>query len=146
NIAPILLIPNVLITHSIGKDPDQSSHHSNNLSCFGVEIISTCSISFPERKICSPFESISFDTQKLIKEVDPGFDPMDIPQHSSLLKLSSLKQFIVTMDLRDTRSIISKAYDFIECTSACVEVLFEEETCSFEGYDQNAWEKNVQCK
>ncbi|GKT29324.1 hypothetical protein ADUPG1_001149, partial [Aduncisulcus paluster] len=44
----------------------------------------------------------------------------------------------------EERSLRQSLYDFVEQTSAGVELLFDEQTCSFEGYDQDEWRKEME--
>ncbi|GKT33212.1 hypothetical protein ADUPG1_007194 [Aduncisulcus paluster] len=64
--------------------------------------------------------------------------------HSSLIKYTPPQHMLVTMSFTEERPLRQSVYDFIERTGACVEILFEEQTCSFEGFDQEAWKEGME--
>ncbi|GKT13646.1 hypothetical protein ADUPG1_010307, partial [Aduncisulcus paluster] len=64
--------------------------------------------------------------------------------HSSLIKYTPPQHMLVTMSFTEERPLRQSVYDFIERTGACVEILFEEQTCSFEGYEQEAWKDGME--
>ncbi|GKT32741.1 hypothetical protein ADUPG1_006819 [Aduncisulcus paluster] len=64
--------------------------------------------------------------------------------HSSLIKYTPPHHMLVTMSFTEERPLRQSVYDFIERTGACVEILFDEQTCSFEGFDQEAWKEGME--
>ncbi|GKT28141.1 hypothetical protein ADUPG1_000457, partial [Aduncisulcus paluster] len=71
----------------------------------------------------------------------------DLPEyitHSSLIRYKPAHHILTFMKLDEERSLRQSLYDFVEQTSAGVELLFDEQTCSFEGYDQDEWRKEME--
>ncbi|GKT36151.1 hypothetical protein ADUPG1_009171 [Aduncisulcus paluster] len=64
--------------------------------------------------------------------------------HSSLIKYTPPQHMLVTMSFTEERPLRQSVYDFIERTGACVEILFEEQTCLFEAYEQEAWKEGME--
>ncbi|GKT27909.1 hypothetical protein ADUPG1_000275 [Aduncisulcus paluster] len=67
----------------------------------------------------------------------------ELPQtvHSSLIQYTHPQHLLVKMTFTEERSMRQSVYDFIEQTGAGVEVLFDEQTHSFEGYNQYGWKE-----
>ncbi|GKT35751.1 hypothetical protein ADUPG1_008844 [Aduncisulcus paluster] len=64
--------------------------------------------------------------------------------HSSLIKYTPPQHLLVKMTFTEERSMRQSMYDFIEQTGAGVEVLFDEQTHSFEGYNQYGWKEGME--
>ncbi|GKT26363.1 hypothetical protein ADUPG1_013333, partial [Aduncisulcus paluster] len=70
----------------------------------------------------------------------------ELPQtvHSSLIQYTHPQHLLVKMTFTEERSMRQSMYDFIEQTGAGVEVLFDEQTHSFEGYNQYGWKEGME--
>ncbi|GKT31901.1 hypothetical protein ADUPG1_006220 [Aduncisulcus paluster] len=64
--------------------------------------------------------------------------------HSPLIQYSPPQYLLVKMSFDEERSLRQSVYDLIECTGGGVETLFEQESFSFEGYDQLYWREGME--
>ncbi|GKT34923.1 hypothetical protein ADUPG1_008186 [Aduncisulcus paluster] len=88
----------------------------------------------------SHFQSI-FGEKEDEKDNDPGINKNHF-RHSSLIQYT-FRHHLVKMRCIEERSLRQSVYDLIERTGAGVEALFDAETCSFEGYDQDGWRETM---
>ncbi|GKT27648.1 hypothetical protein ADUPG1_013948 [Aduncisulcus paluster] len=71
-------------------------------------------------------------------------EPIPRINHSSLIQYTPPQHLLVKMTFTEERSMRQSMYDFIEQTGAGVEVLFDDQTHSFEGYNQYGWKEGME--
>ncbi|GKT34309.1 hypothetical protein ADUPG1_007680 [Aduncisulcus paluster] len=64
--------------------------------------------------------------------------------HSSLIQYTPPQHLLVKMGFDEERSLRQSAYDLIERTGGGVEALFDAKTYSFEGFDRDRWEREME--
>ncbi|GKT28557.1 hypothetical protein ADUPG1_000725 [Aduncisulcus paluster] len=97
-------------------------------------------LSFVEGDRCRKFKE--FDKCCILYGQTEDGD-MKRKDHSPYIKYARADHLLAIFPYEKERQMRHSIYDRIEQTSAGVEILFEPDTCSFEGYDQDEWRREM---
>ncbi|GKT27307.1 hypothetical protein ADUPG1_013756 [Aduncisulcus paluster] len=130
------------VSYYLSTSHTQKYFHSIPFVCL-IPTIETFSSQLPSSADLKSLKTVKYFYQFGLENEEI----QDLPEyitHSSLIRYKPAHHILTFMKLDEERSLRQSLYDFVEQTSAGVELLFDEQTCSFEGYDQDEWRKEME--